>query len=361
MKIILLSDANSIHTLRWVESLTSRNIKIKLFSLFKPKKDLIGKYKRINVKVVSPDLKINNLREPNISKIKYLLAMPLLKKTIKDFKPNILHAHYASSYGILGYLSKFKPFILSVWGSDIYHFPNKNLLNKFILRLVIKNSDKICSTSSAMKKIIEDEYKRFDVELISFGIDLELFKPAKNKKNFVVGTVKSIESHNGIGCLIDAAKLVIFNHKKDINFLIVGDGLLKKEMQQKAKDLNLHDRIKFVGFIPHPNVIKYFNDLSVFVAVSERESFGVSVLEAAACKIPSITSNIGGLPEVNIDNETGIIINPNDSKKLAESIVTLYDNDRLRARLAENARKRVSRLFNWKNDLNNMIKIYEQF
>ena len=98
-------------------------------------------------------------------------------------------------------------------------------------------------------------------------------------KNFVVGTVKSIESHNGIGCLIDAAKLVIFNHKKDINFLIVGDGLLKKEMQQKAKDLNLHDRIKFVGFIPHPNVIKYFNDLSVFVA--SKESFGVSVLEAA--------------------------------------------------------------------------------
>ena len=64
-------------------------------------------------------------------------------------------------------------------------------------------------------------------------------------------------------------------------------------------------------------------------------------MEAAACKIPSITSNIGGLKEVNIDNETGIIINPNDSKKLAESIVTLYDNDRLRARLAENARKNV--------------------
>ena len=54
--------------------------------------------------------------------------MPPFKKTIKDFKPNILHAHYASSYGILGYLIKFKPFILSVWGSDIYHFPNKNLL-----------------------------------------------------------------------------------------------------------------------------------------------------------------------------------------------------------------------------------------
>ena len=73
------------------------------------------------------------------------------------------------------------------------------------------------------------------------------------------------------------------------------------------------------------------------------------------CKIPSITSNIGDF-RVNIDNETGIIINPNDSKKLAESIVTLYDNDRLRARLAENARKSIS-IFNWKNDLNSMIDL----
>ena len=126
--------------------------------------DVVGIQRSFSVSSI-----LKNLKFP------FLLLKSLKKanKIVKDFKPNILHAHYASSYGILGYLSKFKPFILSVWGSDIYHFPNKNLLNKFILRLVIKNSDKICSTSSAMKKIIEDEYKRFDVELISFGIDLE--------------------------------------------------------------------------------------------------------------------------------------------------------------------------------------------
>ena len=363
MKIIFLSDANSIHTLRWIESLSSNSFEIKLFSLFKPKKDLIEKYKKVNVNIISPDLRSNikDLREPNLTKIKYLQAIPLLKKTIKDFDPDILHAHYASSYGILGYLSRFKPFILSVWGSDVYHFPYKNRLNKWLLKLVIRNSDKVCSTSIAMKKIIEKEYKRYDVEVISFGIDLDLFKPSFNTHKFNVGTIKSIEYHNGIDCLIDAAKLVIDDYKKNIFFHIIGEGSLKKEMQQKAMDLDIEDNIKFEGFVEHENVIKYYNNLSIFVAVSTRESFGVSILEAASCGIPSITSNIGGLTEVNIHNETGIVIDPNNPKKLAKSIVKLFEQKKLRLELGNNARKRVEKKFNWKNNVNEMIKLYKSY
>ena len=363
MKIIFLSDANSIHTLRWIESLTLNNLEIQLFSFFKPKKDLIEKYKQFNVKIISPDLRsnINHLREPNLSKIKYLKAIPLLKKTIEDFEPDILHAHYASSYGILGYLSRFKPFILSVWGSDIYHFPYKNTFNKWLLKLVIKNSDKVCSTSIAMKQIIENEYKRFDVEVISFGVDLDLFKPSHKSQEFNVGTIKSIESYNGIDCLIDAAKLVIEDYDKNIYFQIIGEGSLKKDMQQKAKDLQIEDRIQFVGFVEHENVIKYYNNLSIFVAVSRRESFGVSVLEAASCEIPSITSNIGGLTEVNIHNETGIVIDPDDPNKLAEIIVKLYEQKELRLKLGKNARKRVAKKFNWKNNVIEMIKLYKNY
>ena len=363
MKIIFLSDANSIHTLRWIESLTLNSFEIRLFSFFKPEKDLIEKYKKLNVKIISPDLRstIKNLREPNLSKIKYLQATLLLKKTIKDFEPNIVHAHYASSYGVLGYLSRFRPFILSVWGSDIYFFPYRNAFYKLLLKLIIRYSDKVCSTSIAMKQIIEKEYKRFDVKVISFGVDIKLFKPNYNNQNFIVGTIKSIENHNGIDCLIDAAKLVIENYKKNIFFQIVGEGSLKKEMEKKAKDLKIEDRIKFVGFVNHENVIKYYNNLSIFIAVSKRESFGVSVLEAAACEIPSITSNIGGLTEVNINNETGFVINPDDPIKLAELIVKLYEQKELRLKLGKNARKRVEKKYNWKNNVNEMIKIYKSY
>ena len=72
-------------------------------------------------------------------------------------------------------LTGFKPFILSVWGSDISHFPYKNNVNRWLIRLVIKKATKICSTSNFMKKIIENEYNRLDVEVIPFGVDVNPF------------------------------------------------------------------------------------------------------------------------------------------------------------------------------------------
>ena len=97
------------------------------------------------------------------------------------------------------------------------------------------------------------------------------------------------------------------------------------------------------------------------MAVSKRESFGVSILEAASCEIPSITSNIGGLTEVNINNETGIVINPDDPEKLADSIIKLYEQKELRLKLGKNARKRVEKKFNWTNNVNEMIKLYKSY
>ncbi len=364
MKILILSDASSIHTQKWVKSLSIKGIHIHLFSFFNPKAELIKKYKQYNVNITSPNIQSNikNLREPNLSKIKYLKSLPLLMKTIKNFNPEIIHAHYASSYGLLGLLTRFKPFMLSVWGSDISYFPNVNIFNRWLMRLIIKRATKIYSTSNYMKDIIQNEYSRFDVEVISFGVDVNFFKPFKNQSEvFKVGTIKSIEGHNGIDCLIDAANIVINNYKKDFDFIIVGDGSLKEEMMQKTKDLKLEKHIKFIGHVSHENILSYFNSLSVFIAASKRESFGVSVLEAASCQVPSITSNIGGLLEVNLDNETGIVIDYNDPIKLADSILLLYEKKELRLKLGRQARERVLKKFNWDQSVIKMIKAYRNY
>ena len=86
--------------------------------------------------------------------------------------------------------------------------------------------------------------------------------------------------------------MIIHKHNKNIEFIIVGKGTEQKLMEKKAFDLKIGNNVNFLGFVPHHKTIDYFNELSIFVAVSTRESFGVSVLEAAACEIPSITSNI---------------------------------------------------------------------
>ena len=362
MKLLLLSDANSIHTRKWAKSLKQRGFNIKLFTLFKPDKDIIEDYKDHKINVVYADMKpkVRNLRNPNFSKIKYLISLPKLIKIIKSFNPDVIHAHYASSYGLLGALSGFQPLIISAWGSDIYLFPHKSKLNSTILKYILKKADIVCSTSKAMKKIIQNKYMRNDVHLVPFGIDTKHFKPKKTKMNpFTVGTIKSIEIHNGIDCLIEAANILINHRNKDINFIIVGDGAIKREMEKKSEELKLENRVKFIGYISHEKVIEYYEKLSIFIAVSTRESFGVSVLEAAACGLPSITSNVGGLIEVNSNNKTGLVISANDPLSLADSIDALYTNETLRLKLGLNARRRVKSLFEWTKNVDQMIKIYE--
>jgi glycosyltransferase involved in cell wall biosynthesis len=283
----------------------------------------------------------------------------MLRKTIKTFNPNIMHAHYASSYGVLGMISMFHPFIVSVWGSDLYFFAEKNPFYQILFRAVIKRSDKVCSTSKAMIKILNEKYNQTEVNLIPFGIDTNKFKPKQNPKNFfTIGTIKSIEDHNGIDCLLDATKILIYNYKIKIKVLIVGSGSMKKEMQQKAALLKIDRHVTFTGFIKHEKVIEYFNKLSIFIAVSTRESFGVAVLEAGALGIPSITSNVGGLTEVNSNNKTGFVINANSPTELAENVLILYKNRELRKEFGENARQRVLENFNWNNNVKKMINLY---
>ena len=323
MKLLLLSDANSVHTFKWAIALKNRKVDLLVFSILKPNNDFNYKYKQNGIDVISSNLniKLNKLREPSFRKINYLSCLPLLKKTIKNFNPDIVHAHYASSYGFLALFCKYRPIILSVWGSDIYFFPYKNKIFKSLMKFVIRHPDVICSTSSTMKDLIEKDYMRYDVNVVPFGIDLKIFKPNRNKNfKFTVGTIKSIENHNGLDCLIDAANIIINKYDLDIKFLIVGDGSLKNKMQDKAKNLKIEKNIEFVGSVKHEKVPKYYDLMSIFVAVSTRESFGVSVLEAAACEIPSITSNVGGLPEVNLHGKTGFVLNPNEPHRLAKSI-----------------------------------------
>ena len=98
----------------------------------------------------------------------------------------------------------------------------------------------------------------------------------------------------------------------------------------------------------------------MFISVSTRESFGVAVLEAAACGVPAITSNVGGLPEVNQNNYTGYVIPPNDPEKLANSIFKLFKDKNLKDQMEENARDHVTKQFNWNKNVIQMVNVYQE-
>ena len=147
MKLLILADPNSSHTIKWVTSLAKWGIDIMLIGLGNLMVKSYEPYPNIKIEMIGAKVTRD---EGSFKKISYLKAVPYIRKKIKEFKPDIVHSHYASSYGLLGALSSFHPFIVSVWGSDVYSFPDKSVLHRKVLEYVLKKADIICSTSHTM-------------------------------------------------------------------------------------------------------------------------------------------------------------------------------------------------------------------
>jgi glycosyltransferase involved in cell wall biosynthesis len=364
MKIFLLANANSIHTQRWAIGLAEKGLDIFLFSISQLEDKNL--YKKIpNIELYEYGFLDNHTKYDGfgLSKIKYLNVLKSLKHKIKNFNPDILHAHYISGYGTLGMLSGFHPLVLSVWGSDIYDFPHKSFIHKKLIEYNLKKADKILSTSHIMKKEIQ-KYSDKEIEVTPFGIDLEVFKPMKvdsifSKKDIIIGTIKTLEKEYGIEYLIRAFKLVIDNYPDlPLKLLIVGDGSLREKLYKLTEDLGIIEKAHFAGNVSHINIPKYHNMLSIAIFPSNNESFGVAVIEASATGKAVIVSNVGGLPEVVEKDVTGLIVAPKNEVQIAGAIEKLLFNKTLRFKMGKAGRERVKQLYHWDENLNQMITIY---
>src|SRR5690349_1095641 len=121
MKIMLLADAGSAHTRRWAAALLESGYQLTLVTLSGSLPDDLARHPRLRFHSLNTSR--SRQKGPLLGKLTYLRLLPALKKLIRQEQPDILHAHYASSYGLLGALTGFHPFVVSVWGSDVYLFP----------------------------------------------------------------------------------------------------------------------------------------------------------------------------------------------------------------------------------------------
>ena len=355
MKILYLANAKSVHTKKWVDYFVKNGFKVYVISLTDAA--LPG------AKVFSLGYK-NIKKEGDFEKILYFTEIRKIKRLIKKISPDILHAHYATGYGISGALSGFHPYIISVWGSDIFEFPKKSFFHKKLIGFNLKKADYICSTSHVMAKETK-KYTNKNILITPFGVDCEKFKPAsklKPKDKIIIGTIKALEKKYGIKYLINAFAILVKKHSNlPLELHIGGKGSLERKLQQLCENLGIKNKVKFLGYIPHDKVPDIFNTFSVSVSVSasESESFGVAVIEAEACRIPVVVSDIGGLPEVVQDNVTGFIVPPKNPEATAEAIEKLILDENLRNKMGVAGREFVLKNYEWSKNAKIMENLYK--
>jgi glycosyltransferase involved in cell wall biosynthesis len=358
-RVLILGDAASIHIERWAIDLSKVGYSIAIFSLRKPKKNTLYEEANIQLYVCDKSSKNKNHLFTFLNKVNYLCALPELKKAIKLFKPDIIHAHYASSYGLLGALSQFNPFIISVWGSDVLSFPKINFITSNIIRFNFSLADKILVTSQTLYNASK-HYTKKPLTIIAFGIDSELFNPINHVENeaIIFGSAKALTSIYGHDTALKAFALARNELPINSHFLLAGAGNQKENLENLVKNLGITKNVSFIGHLNSDEILSFLNKIDILVNLSRSESFGVIVLEAASCEIPSIVTDTGGLKEIVNQNVTGIRVPLNDEKEAAKAMVLLAKNKHLRVNMGKEARKLVLEKYKWAKCLNEMSDVY---
>lgn len=356
MKICFLAPASVIHTVRWVNAMVQRSHEIHLITMHDEKVDKFDKR-----------VKIHRLKVP--APFGYYLNVIEAKRIVKKIQPDLLHAHYASGYGTLARLINYTPTLLSVWGSDVYLFPYESKRNEKVLRKNLMAADFITSTSKDMKRQTE-RFVSNPIEVVPFGIDIDLFQHTDVKDNdtIVIGTVKKLEHVYGIDILIEATALLISylrEHQHEdlanrIRLRLVGKGPQREELIHLTEKWNIRTMTEFVGYVANNQVVDQLNQMDIFAVFSRSESFGVAVLEASACKLPVVVSNVGGLPEVVQDGQTGFIVPLENMETIVESLARLVINEEKRRQMGKQGRSFVRQRYMWENNVSAMEKTYEK-
>ncbi len=355
MKICYLADINNYHTIKWCSYFASKGYEIIVISLSNGKikgcKTYCFKYQ--DVKKLS-----------TIEKIGYLKNIKKIKEIIYKEKPDILHSHYASSYGLIGNLTKFKPHIVSLWGSDIYIFPRKSFLHKLIIKKVLNGTNHIFSTSRCMSEEASKYIKKdIIIPITPFGVNIDLFKSYGKKKHdsFIIGVNKSLEKISGIDILLKAyKKFKEENPEVNSELRIAGKGSQYGELSVLARELNIEKDVIFYGFLNEQKIVEFLNKLDLAIYPSRSESFGVSAIEAQACELPVIASDVDGFKESTIPNETALLFKKEDVENLYKLIQLIYDNPCKRKTMGLQGRSYVEKNFNLQDNFNYVDRLYQK-
>ncbi len=349
MKVVYLADAPYPHTWRWVEHFRAAGVQCEVIS-FRPW-DIPG----IPVHYVNGG--------EALGKARYLLHARRVKNLIRSLQPDLVHALHLTSYGFLGALSAFHPFVVSVWGTDVLEAPGLTPFHRWLTRYALARADTVTATGLHLAT----ETTRYTpdgapVTVVPYGVDLERFAPRGKSvsDHVVIGTVSRLSSEKGIRYLIEAFEQLRELYGGAVSLRIAGDGPERSRLEATVQRLSLESSVQFRGWVEHADVPTFLDELDVFVMPSTWEGFGVAAAEASAAGLPVVATNVYGIPDVVIDGETGLLVPPKDPGALARSVSLLVRDAQLRAKLGEAGRAYVARHYDWTENARQMASIYER-
>ncbi|RZJ53482.1 MAG: N-acetyl-alpha-D-glucosaminyl L-malate synthase BshA [Flavobacterium sp.] len=331
----------------------------------------------VRLALLNPNVHYHEVNVPEYPLFHYqpyeLALSSKLVDMVKLYKIEVLHVHYAIPHAYAGYMAKQMlkneginlPMITTLHGTDITLVGNHPFY-KPAVTFSINKSDYVTSVSQSLK---DDTLKLFKIKnkikVIPNFIELDKVKkdPLAPCHRYVMAKeneriITHISNFRKVKRIPDIIK-IFYNIQKEIpaKLMMVGDGPEKEKAEILCQELGILDKVIFFGNSHEIDKILCMTDL--FLLPSETESFGLAALEAMACGVPVISSNSGGLPEVNFDGFSGYLSNVGNVEEMAENALKILKDDAVLSQFKANALE-VARKFDIKNILPKYEALYQK-
>lgn len=325
MRICYLGDAGSPHMAKFVEYFAGPKNEIHVISLRK------GEYRTAAVHHIP--------RRTPFEDVDYLLGLFWLKRTIASIKPDILHAHYLTSFGLLGALTGYHPFVVTAWGTDLLVTPGRGFVYRRLLKYTLRKADLIFADADFMK----EELLRYGappekILICPFGVNTQLFtgesRVHEDKTSYGILSMRTLIKNSNLDVILKSLSLL---KEKGIGFTlyVTNQGAEEPYLRRMSRDLGLDSRINFLGFLERGEVFEYFRGSDIYLSIPTSDGASVTLLEAMASGLFPIVSDIPANREWIRDGINGFLVPLRHAKALADKILVAVEDKELRGKAAE--------------------------
>lgn len=331
MKICFLGDASSLHVIRWITYFRDQGHDCHLLSFTKPREDLSG----VRLHYLPHPFRISYEQ----SNWQYLFQLPQIWQLIRKIDPEIINAHFLSSYGFLAALTSPKkpPLVISLYGSDILIIPKRSWAHRWVASYSLKHADLITSFAQHMTEAAQQYVPTQKPALtMPYGINTHEFYLLKaGKPRLSIGfSNRAMVKISHVETLLKAASILKEN-RSPLRFYLAGEGELRPELEKQASDLNLQDMVHFVGRVSPQQMPDTLRRITIYISTSVSDGASLSLLEAMACGAFPVVTDIPANREWIVHGENGLLYQRVSAPDLAEKISHAWQDEQLRQSAAQ--------------------------
>jgi glycosyltransferase involved in cell wall biosynthesis len=365
LRLCYISDPNSIHTQRWVGWFRRRGHTVCLLA-------------DVPLKESSPETDIIDLSEKFYAPIiRFPIWTVWIKRFLKQWHPDILHAHRVNSAGWLAAASSYHPFVLTPWGSDMFVQPQKSWVYRMLAYYTLRRANLITAISSSMEKQIV----RFGVPparlgRVRWGVELDIFSPNSSTREEIrelreklhlpedariVLSPRAVRPLYNLDIIMQAIPDVIRSIPQ-VYFVFIEynqDFDYKKELDEICVKFGVFEHVRWLSpTLNRRDMAKIYSMSEVMVSVPSSDGAPLSVLEAMACEKPVICSNLPVLEEFITNGENGFLVAVRQVAPLAEAIIHMLSNPDQSKEFARRSFQMVTKIANYEDEMQKMETLY---